>query len=189
MAEPAIEICQNADCESSEGVRNGRARGEFHVCKKVDSVASRSNKDHCRHLLILGLHRKGSEEDVEGNEQEIPVGVQWRVALGAVGGVRVNGAVYGSAHCDAVSQEQRVYDGKDKPNRTGNNGAGLQLQGGTENKLGMLAIVDTWWAQELTYPARENHGNGTLGNGGEAEDAAVVDAAKGTCQEAHQYGR
>jgi len=135
VTEAAVQVCQHPNGECAECVRNGCAGRKLHVREEVDGVAGGGDDDHGWHLLVLGLDGEGREEDVERNEEEVPVGAEWVGALRVFGGVGVDGAVNGCADGDAVAEEERVDDCEDQANGAWYDGAGLELEGGAEDEL------------------------------------------------------
>ncbi len=135
MAEPAVQVCKHTNGEGAESVRNRSTGGKFHVGEEVDRVSSCCDEDHNRHLLELGLDSKGSEEDVERNEDEVPVRVHWVLALRFICSIRIHGAVNCCADSNPVTKEQGINDSENKSDRAWYDGARLKFQGGAENKL------------------------------------------------------
>ena len=116
VPESAVEVGKDTNSKCTKGVGNGCRGRELHVGEEVDGISCCRDDDHDGHLLVFRLHCKRDEENVEWNEQEIPVLVQWIGTGLCVRGVRVDSAVDGCADSNAVSKKQRVDDSKDEAN-------------------------------------------------------------------------
>lgn len=99
------------------------------------------NDQHDGHLAPFGLVEDRDADDEQGNEAETPEGGNRVVAARAGGRVLVDEAVDGGADGDAEAEEEGVDDGVDDSDRTGDDGARLELEGGTHWAVSGLSCV------------------------------------------------
>lgn len=94
-------------------------------------LTCKSDNQHDWHLSPFGLVKDGNADNEQGDEDECQVGWDLVLASGRRNGVFVYETVYRSADGDTETEEETVYDGVDDSDRSGNDGAGLELEGGT----------------------------------------------------------
>ena len=158
MPDPRPQVRQDTNGEGAERLSNLFVVGEAEGGVVVDEVSDNGQKEHGWHLLPLALV-DDDETGREGQDEDDfpPKGIAGR-ACDVGGSGRVDGAVDGGANGDAEAEEKGVNYGVDHADGAGDDVLRLQFEGAAEDGV-----------------AREDEGNGGLGEGGEAEGLAVVD--------------
>jgi hypothetical protein len=125
-----IQVGQDADGQGAEGIRDLRSGGELAAREEVDEVAGKGDNGHDGHLTPLCLVEDGDGDVEEGHKGEGVVRWHGILADGGGGGVGVDEAVEGGADGDAEAKEEGVDDGVDDADGAGDEGAGLEFEGG-----------------------------------------------------------
>lgn len=133
MAETGVEVAEDADGESTEGVGDLGVGGEALGGEVVDDVAGEGDAEHDWHLLYSAMVYDNEADGERGDEDErVPPGRNSSAAGDVGGGVFVDAAVEGCSDRDAETKEEGVDYCIDHADGTGNDAFRLELKGAAD---------------------------------------------------------